>query len=36
VMVRWLRQQGLQADSFRTEFGDDGVPADDVPAAGAV
>jgi putative mRNA 3-end processing factor len=24
VMVRWLREQGLQADSFRTEFGDDG------------
>lgn len=23
VMVRWLRQQGLQAGSFRTEYGDD-------------
>ena len=23
VMVRWLAQQGLQAGSFRTEFGDD-------------
>ena len=23
VMVRWLREQGLQAGSFRTEFGDD-------------
>ena len=22
VMVRWLQQQGLQAGSFRTEFGD--------------
>ena len=25
VMVRWLREQGLQAGSFRTEFGDDGA-----------
>ena len=25
VMVRWLQQQGLQAGSFRTEYGDDGV-----------
>jgi putative mRNA 3-end processing factor len=23
VMVRWLREQGLQASSFRTEFGDE-------------
>jgi putative mRNA 3-end processing factor len=23
VMVRWLRQQGLEAGSFRTEFGDE-------------
>lgn len=23
VMVRWLREQGLQADSFETEFGDE-------------
>lgn len=23
VMVRWLREQGLEAGSFRTEFGDD-------------
>jgi putative mRNA 3-end processing factor len=30
VMVRWLQQQGLQAGSFRTEFGDDA--ADDSPA----
>jgi len=27
VMVRWLQQQGLQADSFRTEYGDEGEPA---------
>jgi putative mRNA 3-end processing factor len=25
VMVRWLQQQGLQAESFRTEFGDDAL-----------
>ena len=24
VMVRWLREQGLQADSFRTEYGGEG------------
>ena len=23
VMVRWLREQGLEAEAFRTEFGDD-------------
>jgi putative mRNA 3-end processing factor len=28
VMVRWLREQGLQAGSFRTEFGGDGIEAD--------
>ncbi len=27
VMVRWLQQQGLQAGSFRTEYGDDDAPA---------
>jgi putative mRNA 3-end processing factor len=27
VMVRWLREQGLQADSFRTEFGDEATEA---------
>ena len=29
VMVRWLQAQGLQAESFRTEFGvdDDEAPA---------
>jgi putative mRNA 3-end processing factor len=30
VMVRWLREQGLDAGSFRTEFG-----TEDGPAAGA-
>jgi putative mRNA 3-end processing factor len=25
VMVRWLQQQGLEAGSFRTEYGDDSV-----------
>jgi putative mRNA 3-end processing factor len=39
VMVRWLREQGLQAESFRTEFGgDDDAPAGtgevEAPAAG--
>jgi putative mRNA 3-end processing factor len=32
VMVRWLRQQGLQAGSFRTEYGDDALEV--APAAG--
>jgi len=32
VMVRWLQQQGLQAGSFRTEFGDDRL-AEAVPEA---
>jgi putative mRNA 3-end processing factor len=27
VLVRWLREQGLQAESFRTEFGGDDAPA---------
>jgi putative mRNA 3-end processing factor len=31
VMVRWLQQQGLQAGSFSTEYGDDAV--DDRAAA---
>ena len=31
VMVRWLQQQGLQADSFNTEYGDDAF--DDTVAA---
>ena len=32
VMVRWLQQQGLDAGSFRTEYGDDAI--DDDAAAG--
>ncbi len=28
VMVRWLTQQGLQAQAFATEYGDDAVEAD--------
>ena len=28
VMVRWLMQQGLQAQAFATEYGDDAVEAD--------
>ena len=32
VMVRWLQEQGLQAGSFRTEFGEEGAEA---AAAGA-
>lgn len=31
TMVRWLREQGLQADSFATEYGDDAL--DDQPSA---
>lgn len=39
VLVRWLQQQGLEAGSFRTEFGDEGgEPSDaagaEAPAAG--
>jgi putative mRNA 3-end processing factor len=33
VMVRWLQQQGLQAGSFRTEFGSDAEEA--APSAAA-
>ncbi len=33
VMVRWLRQQGLQAGSFSTEYGDVAEEAADVPVA---
>ncbi len=38
VMVRWLEQQGLQASSFRTEYGadDDEVPGADAAAAAAI
>jgi putative mRNA 3-end processing factor len=31
-MVRWLREQGLEAGAFETQYGDDTVEAD---AAGA-
>lgn len=33
VMVRWLQQQGLQAGSFRTEYGDEEPAAAPAPAA---
>jgi putative mRNA 3-end processing factor len=33
VMVRWLRQQGLQAGSFSTEYGDTSDEAPAVPSA---
>jgi putative mRNA 3-end processing factor len=33
VMVRWLQQQGLQAGSFRTEYGDERL-VDETEAAG--
>ncbi|MBA2722404.1 MAG: ligase-associated DNA damage response exonuclease [Methylibium sp.] len=32
VMVRWLREQGLQAGSFRTEYGDEALERPDVEA----
>ena len=35
VMVRWLQQQGLQAGSFRTEYGDDVTDHDGRDAAAA-
>ena len=35
VMVRWLREQGLQADSFRTEYGVEGGDGPPAGAAGA-
>ena len=28
VMVRWLREQGLQADAFRTEYGDEALESE--------
>ncbi len=39
VMVRWLQEQGLQAGSFRTEYGDrdddaEAGPAEPAPASG--
>ena len=27
-MVRWLREQGLEAGAFTTEYGDDAIEAD--------
>ncbi len=36
TMVRWLREQGLQAEAFKTEYGDEedeGRVAEDAPAA---
>ena len=33
VMVRWLQQQGLQAQSFATAYGDDAIEADAADAA---
>jgi putative mRNA 3-end processing factor len=35
-MVRWLREQGLQAGAFSTQYGDDAVEADAAGAAEAV
>jgi hypothetical protein len=34
-MVRWLQQQGLEAGSFRTEFGDEEPVVPVVPAVPA-
>jgi putative mRNA 3-end processing factor len=34
VMVRWLREQGLQAEAFATEFGDEQAQAEAQVAAG--
>ena len=35
VMVRWLLQQGLQAEAFVTEYGDDAIEADAIAAVSA-
>jgi putative mRNA 3-end processing factor len=35
VMVRWLREQGLQAEAFETEYGDEQEPADALTAPDA-
>ena len=32
-MVRWLREQGLEAGAFATEYGDDAIEADTDPAS---
>ncbi len=34
-MVRWLREQGLEAGAFKTEYGDDAIEADAAEAAGS-
>ncbi len=34
-MVRWLREQGLEAGAFTTEYGDDAIEADAAEAAGS-
>ncbi len=36
VMVRWLQQQGLEAGSFRTEYGDEALDGDAVDTGAAV
>ena len=36
VMVRWLREQGLEAEGFATEFGDDAAEEAVAAAAGDV
>jgi putative mRNA 3-end processing factor len=35
VLVRWLQEQGLQAEAFATEYGDDAVEADTLPEQAA-
>ena len=35
VMVRWLLQQGLQAEAFVTEYGDDAIEADAIATVSA-
>jgi putative mRNA 3-end processing factor len=32
-MVRWLREQGLEAGAFATEYGDDAIEADAAAAS---
>jgi putative mRNA 3-end processing factor len=34
-MVRWLREQGLEAGAFTTEYGDDAIEADAAEAPSA-
>ena len=35
VLVRWLQEQGLQAQAFQTEYGDEDKDTDSAPEAGA-